>query len=152
MMRLANKIFGITFGMVCLSLMACQPAHEGGNYVYTESSGNIDPGNGAPGGNGEIVALEKTRTATIARGHRYLDSLSSCFGLNNPSETTRTTWNENQGSLSENGTANSITSPMLTAMTKISAEVCNDMINLERGLASDQRRIFVDINLSLIHI
>lgn len=139
-----NKI--ILWIFLILWAGACQPIHERGQTFG--SSGGSDSGDASPGGNGDIVALEKTRTATVVRGHRYLDALNSCFGINNNSNRTRQTWSENQGTLSESGAANSITSPMLTAMTKISAEVCNDLIVKERAVAPVQRQIFNSINFT----
>lgn len=134
------KILFLT--LLALSLVHCQPISEGGD-VATSGS---EQSNTAPGGNGEIEVLANKRTASVVRSERLLSNLQSCLGVNQVSAASKQAWNDNKGSLSVEGDANSITSPMLVALAKVSAEVCNDLIQKERVLAADQRRIFNAVN------
>ena len=131
--------------LITVTLCACQPIHQGAS--YNQNLG-VRPGDSAPSGNGDILVLEKTRTASVIRSERYLATLVSCLGTNKATQRAKQAWQENKGSLSEDGSANSITAPMLSAMSKISSEVCLDLISQERGIASDNRRIFPQIDFS----
>jgi|GEM_PF-6169728 len=142
-LKMRTKI--AVFILIAFGTLRCQPVHNTDTSNPAEL-GLIGEGDDAPGGNGDIIALEKTRTAAVSRSNRYLDTVVSCLGTRTAGATAKSVWNENKGSLSEEGSANSITSPMLSAMTKISAEVCLDLINQERGIAAAQRRIFNQID------
>lgn len=125
-------------------LVHCQPISEGGDELAGLNSGLTD----APGGNGEIEVLANKRTASVVRSERALSTLVSCLGTTAASSAAKQAWEDNKGSISVEGDANSITPPMLVAIAKISGEVCNDLVQKERILAADQRRIFNQIDFT----
>ncbi len=102
----------------------------------------------APSNNGDIIAIPNTKTASILRASRTLDSLVSCMSLVKPSPAAVAEFNKVKSSISEEGLANSLTQPMVKSMVSVSAVVCNDLINKERALAPAERLIFKTIDFT----
>ncbi len=92
----------------------------------------------------EIQVIPGSKTVSMVGSGQLLNHLSNCIGLAVPSDTTQTVYNEKKGSISTYGTANSITPPMMMAITSIAGEICSDVIDAE--IASGAR-IFNGINL-----
>lgn len=96
--------------------------------------------------NGDIVPIPKTKTASVIRSSRVLDSLVSCLSVVKPSDQAKREMNRNRGTISEEGLANSMTQPMAKSLVSVSAEVCNDLIQKERALSDSDRIIFRGVN------
>ncbi len=127
--------FCLAFGMISVTYQNCgSPDANNGGAVSSSAD------------NGDIIPIPNTKTASIQRASRVLDNLVSCLGTGEPSNDARDAWQNNRGTISEEGLANSMTQPMAKALVSISAEVCDDLMNQERSLDVDQRRIFLEID------
>jgi hypothetical protein len=100
----------------------------------------------------DIIAGAKTASVVYAK--QALDQLTSCAGVRVASDDTIRMYNSKEGSISAYGDFNSVTAPMLVALTNISGEVCDDLIDQEiRDEANTNdngrvARIFVGFNMS----
>lgn len=80
------------------------------------------------------------KTVSVVYSKQALDQLSSCAGVEVPSDATINMYESKKGAISVYGTAETITSPMMMAVVSVSGELCNDLINQERS--PDKQRIF----------
>ena len=85
------------------------------------------------------------KTASMVYSNEVLTHLASCAGVATPSDATVAMYEAKKGAISVYGQANTITSPMMMAITSIAGEVCNDLINQEVKLGG---RIFKNMNMS----
>jgi hypothetical protein len=92
----------------------------------------------------DIEVIPGAKTASFVGANQVLQHLSNCVGLAVPSDATMAVYEAKKGSISTYGAANSITPPMMIAITSIAGEVCSDLIDQEITKGS---RIFKDINL-----
>ncbi|MCJ8276999.1 MAG: hypothetical protein HRT44_13440 [Bdellovibrionales bacterium] len=138
--RIAKITVSLTLFAVLLLAFANCSKFSSQDFVGTEGLAS------SPGGNGDIVAKPDTLTASVISSNRALDSLVSCLGTVEPNAAARREMDKYQGSFSVEGKANSVTAPMVSAMTTVAAEVCLDLINRERGVEANQRRIFPSID------
>lgn len=115
---------------VASSLAICQP---------TGSNAAIDK-------NYEVIPGEQT--VSIAYGRQVLDSMVSCTGLGTASARATTEWESRNQSLSEYGSATEISGAMMMAVAAVAGEVCRDLVDKEKLLASNQRGIFVNADLA----
>jgi hypothetical protein len=130
-------VFSLSFLAITVAYQNCGSSGGGGGGGAVASNST----------NGDIVAIPNTKTASIQRSSRVLDQLVSCLGTGEPSNRARDVWRSNRGTISEEGLANSMTQPMAKTLVTVSAEVCGDLLNQERGVASGERRIFVEPDL-----
>lgn len=93
----------------------------------------------------DITVIPGAKTVSFVGSGQLLSHLSNCIGLSVPSDATMTVYNEKRGSISTYGAANTITPPMMMAITSIAGEICSDLVDQE--IASGGR-IFSGINLS----
>jgi hypothetical protein len=107
---------------------------------------NVGTGASTIDKNYDIVPGEQT--VSIAYGRPMLDSMVACTGIGQPSTRTLTEWTTRNQSLSEYGNLTDVSGAMMMAVTAVAGEVCRDLVNLEKPLASNQRGIFgaVDFN------
>lgn len=105
------------------------------------SGGGVLPA-GSPGS--DIEVLPGARTASLVYSKQVLDQLSSCTGLAVPSDKTIAMYQQKQGAISTYGYVNTVTSPMMMAVTSIAGEVCNDLIAQE----GKESRLFVGYNFT----
>lgn len=91
-------------------------------------------------GSSNIDVIPGARTVSLVYSKQVLDQLSSCTGVALPSDKTTAMYEQKQGAVSMYGYVNTVTSPMMMAVTSIAGEVCNDLINQE---AATGRRLFV---------
>ena len=84
--------------------------------------------------------------AVVSR-NQLLPNYLACTGLpeDQVSNATRDEVNNALNAMTEEGNVEGITAPMLMAFTKISAEICNDLISYEQN---GQRRYFSGFNLN----
>ena len=86
-------------------------------------------------------------TVSIAYGRQMLDSFVSCTGVGTPSQRTLDEFDNRNQSLSEYGSLTDVSAAQMMATAAVAAEVCQDLIERERGLASVDRFIFTDADL-----
>lgn len=100
-------------------------------------------------GSSDIEVIPGARTVSLVYSKQVLDQLSSCTGVALPSDKTNAMYEQKQGAISVYGYVNTVTSPMMMAVTSIAGEVCNDLINQE---SMSGRRLFVgyDFNASAL--
>lgn len=87
------------------------------------------------------------RTVSIAYGRQLLDSFVSCTGVGTPSQRTLDEFDNRNQSLSEYGLLTDVSAAQMMATAAVAAEVCQDLIERERGLASADRFIFNEVDL-----
>lgn len=85
------------------------------------------------------------KTVSVVYAKQALDQLTSCSGVIAPSDDTLRMYDSKKSSISAYGDANSVTAPMMMAITNISGEICDDLIDQE---IKGPSRIFVGWNLS----
>jgi hypothetical protein len=96
----------------------------------------------------DIVAMADAKTASVVYANQIIDHYVSCMGTGKASDRTLAMYEDKKGSISEFGGANTITAPMLMAVTSIAGEICVDLLNQESTVALDQRRILTNIDLA----
>ncbi len=131
-------VFSVSFVAIAMAYQNCgSPSGngEGGAAVASNTS------------NGDIVALPNTKTASVQRASRVLDNLVSCLGTGQPSDAARNVWQNNRGTISEEGLANSMAQPMAKTLVTVSSEVCEDLLDQERGANPADRKIFLESDL-----
>lgn len=133
------------FFVFCFSFVAISVAYQNCGSPSGAGGGGVGASNTA---NGDIIPIPNTKTASVQRASRVLDQMVSCLGTGAPSNNARNAWNTNRGTISEEGLANSMTQPMAKTLVTVASEVCEDLMDQERGLASDQRRIFIEIDFN----
>jgi hypothetical protein len=89
------------------------------------------------------------KTASVVYAKQALDQLTSCAGVRAVSDDTIRMYDSKEGSISAYGDFNSVTAPMLVAITNISGEVCDDLIDQEVRLdaTGTNARIFRGIRM-----
>lgn len=100
---------------------------------------------GTGGNNSDVEVIPGARTVSLVYSKQVLDQLSSCTGLAMPSDKTTATYQQKQGAISMYGYVNTVTSPMMMAVTSIAGEICNDLINQE---VANGPRLFVGYNFT----
>jgi len=101
---------------------------------FTTQNGGSTGNNTATGGGltpEDDPIIPGRKTVSFVYSNQVLDQLTSCVGVTKPSELTLQTYASKKGSISVTGAANTITPPMMMAITTIAGEVCNDLINQE---------------------
>lgn len=85
------------------------------------------------------------KTASVVYANQVLEHLTGCAGVTTPSTGTLSVYENKKGAISVTGAANTVTSPMMMAITSIAGEVCNDLINQESGAT---KRIFKNFDMT----
>lgn len=106
---------------------------------------SLAPPAAVAGGVTDIEVLPGARTVSLVYSKQVLDQLSSCAGLASPSDRTIAMYEQKQGAVSTYGYANTVTSPMMMAVTSIAGEICNDLVAQELVAGP---RLFVGYNLA----
>lgn len=127
-------VFSFSFIAISMAYQNCGPKSAGGGSASSS------------GANGDIIAIPNTKTASVQRGSRVLDNLMSCLGTRSPSNEARNVYNNNIGTISEEGLANTMTQPMAKTLVSIASEVCEDLLDQERGQTDAERKIFIGID------
>ncbi len=124
-------VFAVIIGGVILSVgNGCSKSFStsGGS---TSSSNDSETGSTSTGSGSDIPVIPGARTVSIVYSKQVVDQLSSCSGLATPSDATLAMYEAKKGAISTYGAANTVTSPMMMAVTSIAGEICNDLINQE---------------------
>ena len=124
----------ITVGNGCSKRMALE----------TDAGSTSTASSSSPSLPGEIIN-PNVKTVSVAYSKSFLDQVSSCVGLKSPSDATQRAYQDKAATLSTYGLAGSITAPQLMSTINIVAEVCNDLIQQEKAVASPH--IFVNWDL-----
>jgi hypothetical protein len=93
----------------------------------------------------DITVIPDTKSVSMVYSNEVLSHLTACAGVASPSDATLAMYDAKKGAISVYGQANTITSPMMMAVTSIAAEVCNDLINQEIATGP---RIFQNIDFN----
>lgn len=151
-MRDTKKIKRIVRALQILSLTAVSLVIFGngcseGGFVPKESSssGTQIDGSLQCKSATDIEVIPGAKTASVVGSLEVLKQLTNCVGLETYSDATKKVYDDKKGSISTYGTANSITPPMMMAITSIAGEVCADVIDKEIAQGG---RIFSGIDLS----
>lgn len=124
---------------------------------YSSMSSSSDGGSnnqfdsdGQGGTTPQTDIIPGAKTASVVYAKQALDQLTSCAGVRVASDDTIRMYNSKEGSISAYGDFNSVTAPMLVALTNIAGEVCDDLIDQEvREVAAGRpARIFAGFNMS----
>ncbi len=86
------------------------------------------------------------KTVSLVQSNQIVDHYVSCLGTGKASDQTMAVFNAKAGAISEFGNVDTITAPMMMALSSIAGEFCSDLINQESALAINSRRIFSGIN------
>lgn len=88
----------------------------------------------------------------LAIGTNYSENVFTAMlnltGVSNPSQATINSANDKKAKIAESGKAESVTAPMWMAITNLAGDVCLDLVNQEKALVADQRRIFPQVNFA----
>lgn len=98
--------------------------------------------------NSDITVIPGEKTVATVYSKQFLDNMLSCTGVGAPSMQTKQEFENRRGGLSEYGYATKVTGPGLMAVAAVAGEVCNDLVNSEKMLSADSRRIFKEIDFS----
>ena len=144
MKNMKTKAFVLVslFVAMAVGYQNCGDSAGSGYNVAGSNGSNLS----TPGGNGDIAVIAEARTASVISANRVMDSMVSCLGTIEPSDATRQEYDRLKGSCSVEGSANSISQPMLAAFTILGGEACNDLINIEEQRAQGERRIFNSVD------
>lgn len=141
--RMAIFAFVMVVGGGTLSIgNGCSQQYTNRGTSLENSTGANAP-TSAPGT--DIPVIPGARTVSLAYSKQVLDQLSSCTGLAVPSDKTTAMYEQKQGAISTYGYVNTVTSPMMMAVTSIAGEICNDLIDQE---ISKGPRLFVGYNFT----
>ena len=161
-MRQTAKIFqyqqiGIRAFLIALSFIAL----SGCNRYFSETRQNVVDTSATPDDRpytgpsaGDIVSdqgssievIAGAKTASVISANRTLDNFVSCLGVRTPNNEARAKYQEAYGTLSVEGAPDSVTAPMAKSLMGISAEVCGQLVEAERSIASTERRIFNSVD------
>lgn len=90
------------------------------------------------------------QTVSIAYGRPLLDSMVSCTGIGQPSTRTLTEWTARNQSLSEYGSLTEVSGAMMMAIAAVAGEVCRDLLDKEKPMASASRGIFGNVDFTKV--
>ncbi len=96
------------------------------------SLSSVAPALNTVSSSGEEVIDPTVKMVSVVYAKQMLEQLTSCVGLEKPSDATIRVYQQKSGAVSLYGDAGSVTAPMMMATTSIAAEVCNDLIQQEK--------------------
>lgn len=143
-------VFAVVIGGAILSIgngcsksltSASSGAGPGGSNATGSTGATSDSSNNSS----DITVINGAKTVSLAYSKQIVDQLSSCVGVAQPSDATLAMYEQKKGAVSTYGYANTVTSPMMMAVTSIAGEVCNDLINQE---VQSGQRLFVGFDMS----
>lgn len=113
------------------------------------SSSSVPTGTAGTGGGGTgFTPIPNALTVSLVYNKQILDNYVACSGIGRPSVATTSEWQRRQDSFAEYGYATDITAPMLMAITALTGEICNDLLNIETTQPAASRRIFNAIDFA----
>ena len=131
----------LSIGNGCSQSLNSASSGVSANNGATDNSGSAQSDSAST----DIPIINGAKTVSIAYSKQIVDQLSSCVGLAQPSDATLAMYEQKKGAVSTYGYANTVTSPMMMAVTSIAGEVCNDLINQEVKTGA---RIFSGFDMS----
>lgn len=97
----------------------------------------------------EEVIDPTVKMVSVVYAKQMLDQVTSCIGLQSPSDDTVRVYQQKSGAVSLYGDAGSVTAPMMMATTSIVAEVCNDLIKQESADSASGKGAHIFVNWAL---
>ncbi len=131
----------LSIGNGCSQSLNSASSGVSANNGATDNSGSAQSDSAST----DIPIINGAKTVSIAYSKQIVDQLSSCVGLAQPSDATLAMYEQKKGAVSTYGYANTVTSPMMMAVTSIAGEICNDLINQEVKTGA---RIFSGFDMS----
>lgn len=131
----------LSIGNGCSQSLNSASSGVSANNGATDNSGSAQSDSAST----DIPIINGAKTVSIAYSKQIVDQLSSCVGVAQPSDATLAMYEQKKGAVSTYGYANTVTSPMMMAVTSIAGEVCNDLINQEVKTGA---RIFSGFDMS----
>ncbi len=135
----SGVVFFITGGLVTLG-NGCS-----GNFKAVDVTGALDSASSAAltSSQGDFPIIPGAKTVSVVYSKQVLEQMTACTGVQKVSDSTLAMYEQKKGAISVLGSPNTITSPMMMAITSIAGEVCNDLINQEN---TGTKRIFKNMN------
>lgn len=99
--------------------------------AFNSLSSIAAPVNNTLGASTEEAIDPTVKMVSVVYAKQMLDQVTSCIGLQKPSDDTIRVYQQKSGAISLYGDAGSVTAPMMMATTSIVAEVCDDLIDQE---------------------
>jgi hypothetical protein len=121
--------------------MGFQPMGAASQNGFADLGSNVNQ-------NQDLVVVEGTKTVGITNYTSVLDAMTSITNVP-PSTNTKNVFNQKLASFSESKSALGINAPMLLSYVAVGAEVCNDLLTQENGLAAANRRFFTGTGVNL---
>lgn len=131
----------LSIGNGCSQSLNSASSGVSANNGATDNSGSAQSDSAST----DIPIINGAKTVSIAYSKQIVDQLSSCVGLAQPSDATLAMYEQKKGAVSTYGYANTVTSPMMMAVTSIAGEICNDLVNQEVKTGA---RIFSGFDMS----
>jgi len=118
-----------------------------GNFKAIDLPGALDATSSAAlsSAQGDYPIIPGAKTVSVAYSKQVLEQMTACTGVQRVSDSTLAMYEQKKGAISVLGAPNTITSPMMMAITSIAGEVCNDLIAQE---TAGPLRIFKGMTLS----
>lgn len=99
-------------------------------------------------GDGTMQVVEEKQAVAVNYSENILDAMLQMTGVAKPSSATLNSYRDKQTKISETGKAEAVTAPMWMSVTNLAGDVCLDLVNQEKSLKADERRIFPKVDFS----
>ena len=118
-----------------------------GNFKPSNKAEVASTGPGVMEQDPDSTVIPGAKTTSLVYANQVLHNMLSVTRVQTPSPATLDFYEKNKINISEFGSANSLTAPMILAIMGLGTEVCNDLITQERD-PSHSRNIFNAVNFS----
>lgn len=148
------KIIALTaFSITAILITVGNGCSKRADYSSSSSSSagnNVFESDGNESASTSNDIIPGAKTASVVYAKQALDQLTSCAGVRVASDDTNRMYNSKEGSISAYGEFSSVTAPMLVAVTNISGEVCDDLIDQEfrQDETGATARVFTGIRMA----
>lgn len=147
-MKMNRRISSIIFVVISGAAVTAFIGNGCAKQLSSEDGASMASTSVAPscaGGPAEAPFVSGVKTVSLVYANQVLDHFMSCLGLAKASDLTLQTYENKKGAISTYGAYNTITPPMMMAITSIVGEVCNDLIAQE---VSAGTRLFQSFNFA----
>jgi hypothetical protein len=132
-----------TTGLIVFIGNGCSKGLQSG-FSDSSSFGDRGPAN-ISGNTTDIEVIPGAKTVSLVYSKEVLDHLSACAGVSQPSERSIAMYEQKKGTISTYGAVDTVTAPMMMAISSIAGEVCQDVIEQEMKTSA---RIFVGFDMN----
>ena len=96
----------------------------------------------------DFKTIPGAQTVGIVYGDQVLENMQACTAVLNLSQNTLDEHEARKASFSQYGYVGDVTSAMMMGVAALGVEVCADLVDQERTIASTQRRIFNAVDMA----